>query len=230
MISSLLILFVSIVLEALPFVFLWTIVASIIHVTLTPKRMQQLLPQKPLLAYPFAWLMWLVIPVCECVSVPLLKELLKKKVPMWIGITFMASAPIVNPLVMTSTRFAFSHNPSIFWRRIIGGFLWAIAIGAIFSFFIKYIPSEKKGTTKQTTNKTKTPKEKAQSCHHSHEKNKRSHCLSHFLQEFTTVCWYLIMWAFLASLAKTFIPIARLESLSNHILIRIFKNKCNQIN
>ena len=213
MFNSLAIIFTSIVLEALPFVFLWTMVASMIHIFLTPARMQQLMPKHPLLAYIFAWCMWLVIPICECVSVPLLKQLLKKWVPVWVGITFMASAPIVNPLVMASTWFAFSHDPSIFWWRIVGWFLGAIFIWYLFSILHKYIGGK--------VVIDDIPEDVHICDHNVTAWNQLHHGISHFLQEFTTICFYLIVWALLASLAKVFLPIPRIETISSNIFLEI---------
>jgi len=213
MINSIAIIFVSIVLEALPFVFLWTIIASCIHVFLTPARMQQMMPKHPILAYLFAWSMWLVIPVCECVSVPLLKQFLKKGVPVWVGITFMASAPIVNPLVMLSTWFAFSHNPSIFWWRIIWWFFWAIVVWRLFSYLFTLTKWE---TTQQII------EEDISSDNHDHSSNKFHHGVAHFLDEFTTISGYLIVWALLASLAKVYLPVSWIETISSNIFLEIF--------
>jgi len=219
MINSIAIIFTSIVLEALPFVFLWTMVASAIHVFMTPERMQKLMPKHPLLAYAFAWWMWLVIPICECVSVPLLKQLLKKWVPVGVGITFMASAPIVNPLVMASTWFAFSHNPSIFWWRIIGWFFGAIVIWFLFSKLLKYSRSEV--TLPNDSENHAACDHDSHDSHHSHWWDKFHHGITHFLQEFTTICFYLIIWALLASLAKVFLPVSRIETLSSNLLVEI---------
>lgn len=215
MINSFAIIFVSIVLEALPFVFLWTIIASAIHVYITPQRMQQMIPRHPVLAYLFAWAMWLVIPICECVSVPLLKQLLKKWMPVGVGVTFMASAPIVNPLVMMSTWFAFSHDPSIFWRRIVGGFCAAILVWWLFGMIYRYTGDRRHLDHSTTDHHDHT------CAHHSHATSQIDHGITHFVQEFTTICGYLVVGALLAALAKVFLPVTWIETISSNIIIEI---------
>jgi len=51
-----------------------------------------------------------IFPVCECAIVPVIRRLIKKGLPVSCAITYMLSAPIINPIVVLSTLSAFSTN------------------------------------------------------------------------------------------------------------------------
>ena len=51
--------------------------------------------------------------------------------PSHVGIVFMLSAPIINPVVYVSTYFAFNSTPYFANARMIVGFISSIVIGLI---------------------------------------------------------------------------------------------------
>ena len=61
----------------------------------------------------------------------------------------------------------------------------------------------------------------AHSCSHDHHASKLHHGVAHFLSEFTTICGYLIVGALLASLAKIFLPVSWIETVSSNLLLEI---------
>ncbi len=61
----------SILLEALPFVLLGTIISSLIQVFVTEDMILQVLPKNNLLRLIFSALIGLIFPVCECAIIPL---------------------------------------------------------------------------------------------------------------------------------------------------------------
>lgn len=213
--QSVLVIFVSIVLEALPFVFLGTLIAGIVHVWISSSVIERVIPKNPFLSYPLAWVLGIVFPVCECVTVPLLKQFLKKWVPVGVGVTFMAAAPIVNPLVMMSTRFAFFGTPSIFRRRIVWGCIAAIIVGVLFHLYIRkkdYLP-EHPHNDNDTAHHCW--------CDHDGEAVWWRHFFEYVLKEFTTIAWYLIVWAGIASLFKIFLPVSVVQSVSSVPLLEL---------
>ena len=100
---QLLAVFLSIIIEALPFVLLGSIVSGFIEVFLTPEKVKNFLPKNKVLAILFGTLVGFIFPSCECGIVPIITRFLEKKVPSYTAIPFMATAPIINPVVLFAT-------------------------------------------------------------------------------------------------------------------------------
>lgn len=99
--------FLSILLEGAPFLLAGALLSGILEEFLPPSLMTRLLPPNPRLAIVASAFVGLMIPVCECGIVPVVRRLLRKGLPVSCGITYMLAAPIVNPLVILSTLAAF---------------------------------------------------------------------------------------------------------------------------
>lgn len=123
--------FTSIVLEAIPFIILGSFVSAIIQTCVSEEFIAKLIPNVNILGYFGAALIGLIFPVCECAIVPITRRLIKKGVPLGIGVTFMLAVPIINPIVIMSTYYAFYDKQSMVIIRTVGGFVAAILIGII---------------------------------------------------------------------------------------------------
>ncbi len=121
----------SILLEALPFVLLGTIVSSLIQVFVTEDMILRVLPKNRILRIAAAALVGIVFPVCECAIIPITRGLIKKGLPVGPAMAFMIATPIVNPVVMLSTYNAFPTMPQMMLYRAAGGFLAALLIGLL---------------------------------------------------------------------------------------------------
>lgn len=110
-------LFLSIVIEGAPFILLGTIVSGFIDAYLPPGLIDRWLPKNRFLALILAALLGAIFPVCECAIVPVIRRLIKKGLPLACAITYMLSAPIINPIVILSTYTAFGTNISQFALR-----------------------------------------------------------------------------------------------------------------
>jgi len=86
-------------------------------------------------------LLGLVLPMCECASVVIIRRLIRKGLPLGCAITYMMGAPIVSPIVALSTYVAFrGQNPlEITLLRLVLGFLIAVGVGMA----VRDIPPEK---------------------------------------------------------------------------------------
>ncbi|MCP5541346.1 MAG: permease [Akkermansiaceae bacterium] len=110
-------LFLSIVLEGAPFIFFGTLVSGFIDAYLPPGLIDRWLPKKKPLAVLVSALLGAVFPVCECAIVPVIRRLIRKGLPVSCAITYMLSAPIINPIVVLSTLNAFSTEKGKFLLR-----------------------------------------------------------------------------------------------------------------
>ena len=124
--------FLSIFIEALPFLMLGTLASGLVEVYLTPEHMQRWLPRRALPAALVGALLGMVFPVCECGVVPLTRRIFRKGLPLSTGVSFLLAAPVINPIVIFSTAAAFGWGRMLFWR--VGmSFVIAVAAGLIFA-------------------------------------------------------------------------------------------------
>lgn len=124
--------FTSLVVEALPFVMLGALVSAGIAVYV-PESVFGRLAALPLpLQVPGAALGGLAFPVCECGSVPVARRLIVRGMHPSAGLAFMLAAPIINPIVLASTWVAYSGRGlavEMLAGRAVLGLLLAIIAG-----------------------------------------------------------------------------------------------------
>ena len=129
--------FLSILLEGLPFLLAGSLLSGILEEFLPPSLLARLLPSNTRWAIAASAFAGLLIPVCECGIVPVVRRLLRKGLPVSCGITYMLAAPIVNPLVILSTLAAFRGQGAVEMTclRFSLGVLVAIVTGMICTRF-----------------------------------------------------------------------------------------------
>jgi uncharacterized membrane protein YraQ (UPF0718 family) len=129
---NLLIVFGSLLVEAMPFILLGATVSAAIEVLVPASAFARiaLLPRG--LQLPAAAAAGVAFPVCECGSVPVARRLAAKGLAPSAAITFMLAAPIVNPVVVASTFVAYSGRDTL-WVMVLGrlalGFIVAMTVG-----------------------------------------------------------------------------------------------------
>lgn len=127
--ATLSITFVSIFLEALPFMLLGAAIGGMIEVFVSKTVITRIVPAGRLPAILLAAGLGLVFPVCECAIVPVVRRLFRKGLPLGAGIAFLLGGPIVNPLVALSTAVAYGNDPFMAGYRLAIGYLIAVAMG-----------------------------------------------------------------------------------------------------
>jgi hypothetical protein len=129
---NLLIVFGSLLVEAMPFILLGATVSAAIEVLVPASAFARiaLLPRG--LQLPVAAAAGVAFPVCECGSVPVARRLAAKGLAPGAAITFMLAAPIVNPVVVASTFIAYQGRDTL-WIMVLGrlalGFVVAMVVG-----------------------------------------------------------------------------------------------------
>lgn len=123
--------FVSIFFEALPFMLLGALLGGCIEVFVPQEALARLLSPKRSRAIFLAAAAGLLLPVCECAIVPVVRRLLGKGLPLGAGIAFLLGAPIVNPLVFVSTAVAYGGSSAVAIHRLFLGYAIAVAIGLL---------------------------------------------------------------------------------------------------
>ncbi|MDW3178255.1 MAG: permease [Acidimicrobiia bacterium] len=122
-------LFVSVCVQALPFLVLGVVISGMIAAFVSPDLVQRILPKRPTLAVPAAGLAGLALPGCECGSVPIAGRLVSAGTPPAAALTFLLAAPAINPVVLVSTAVAFPNDRILVVARFIASFVAAIAVG-----------------------------------------------------------------------------------------------------
>lgn len=130
--QNFLVVFSSLLVEALPFILLGALVSALIEVFVPVSAFERLAGIPRPLQLPVAGMAGFAFPVCECGSVPVARRLAAKGLSPSAAITFMLAAPILNPVVIASTVVAYRGRAS-FWTMVLGraglGLIVAIAVG-----------------------------------------------------------------------------------------------------
>jgi len=128
-------LFVSLVVQALPFLTLGVVVSGGIAALLPPGWLARVLPERTALAVPAAGLAGAALPGCECGSVPIAGRLTAGGAVPAAAFAFMLSAPAINPVVLVATAVAFPGEPMMVLARFVASFLTATIVGLLWSRF-----------------------------------------------------------------------------------------------
>ena len=122
--------FCGIFVQALPFLVLGVVVSGLVAAFVTPDRLARWLPRKKGAAILAAGVGGAALPGCECGSVPVARRLFDGASGA-AALTFMLSAPAINPVVLVSTFVAFPGEPRMVLARLIGSLLTALVMGAL---------------------------------------------------------------------------------------------------
>jgi len=126
------VIFGSLLIQALPFVLLGALASALIEVFVPVGTLEKLANLPKPLQLPAAGLAGIAFPICECGSVPVARRLAQKGLMPSAAVTFMLAAPVLNPVVIASTFFAY-RGRSTLWTMVLGrfglGLLVAVAVG-----------------------------------------------------------------------------------------------------
>nr|WP_246210942.1 permease [Phytoactinopolyspora alkaliphila] len=129
--------FVSITIQALPFLILGVTVSGAVAAFVSPAIITKLIPGRSSVAVPSASLAGAVFPGCECGSVPIAGRLTAQGAAPAAALAFMLAAPAINPVVLTATAVAFPGRPDMVVARFVASFLTAMAVGLLWARFGK---------------------------------------------------------------------------------------------
>ena len=125
--------FLGIALQAVPFLLIGVMISSVIQIFISREAIERRFPKRLGWGMLAAILGGFCLPVCDCASIPIFRSLVRKGVPLPVAITFMTAAPVINPVVMLSTYYAFNGSLRIVAARIGLGILAAVLIGLYFA-------------------------------------------------------------------------------------------------
>jgi uncharacterized membrane protein YraQ (UPF0718 family) len=125
--------FVSIALAAMPFLVLGVTISAVVAAFVPDGFLPRALPQRPELAVPVAAVAGAALPGCECGSVPIAGRLVSRGAQPAAALTFLLSAPAINPVVLVSTAVAFPGRPDVVGARLVASLVAATAVGLIWA-------------------------------------------------------------------------------------------------
>ncbi|MBU5255349.1 permease [Tissierella praeacuta] len=128
--------FLGVILQAIPFLLIGVLLSSLIQVFIPKEAVERRFPKSFGMGMLVAILGGFCLPVCDCASIPIFRSLVKKGVPIPVAVTFMTATPVINPVVILSTYYAFNGNLSIVIGRVCFGVIGAILIGIIFAVWM----------------------------------------------------------------------------------------------
>jgi uncharacterized protein len=197
--------FLSILIEALPFVLIGVIIAGVIQIFVTEEHIKRLIPKNKTMAVLMSCVVGALFPACECGIVPIVRRLVSKGVPIHAAMGFMLTGPLINPIVIASTYMAFGNDFKMASLRMGLGFVVATMVAFTVSWLFK-------------GNQFKSSIQIV----HSHDKVKNEafsnriwSMLTHTIDEFFDMAKFLIMGAFLAAFVQTYLPAKTLLEAGN---------------
>lgn len=202
--------FAALCVQALPFVLLGSIASATVAVSMTPQRWKKVLPSKPIPAIIVAAVMGMVVPTCECSSVPLARRMINSGVPPSAAVTFMTAAPSLNPLVVIATLTAFGG-----WEmaaaRFGAGLLAVVGLGLVIAAFGKHAFATLAATNSHNHNHDHD---------HQHE-SKGKQWIHAAWHDAIGAATFLVIGGAIAATASAFVPIAAAATVSQQVFIAI---------
>jgi uncharacterized membrane protein YraQ (UPF0718 family) len=234
--------FVGIILEALPFMLLGSLAGGLIEVYISRERLIAWLPKSRWLSTLAAAALGVVCPVCECAVVPVVRRLLGKGIPFPAAVAFLLGAPLVNPIVGASTAVAYGFNGSVALIRLSLGYAIAVAAGLTMGWLFP----EGSALIAQKASGLRHDHDGDCDCGCDHTDHNQPtarpgwqrimNAFRHASADFLQVGHFLVLGAFIAALAQTFIARQSLTQFADSpifaivlmMLLAVGLNICSQ--
>lgn len=205
--------FISIILEALPFIMLGVLISSFMQIFLSEQMIQRFTPRHPLLGILFACLLGFLFPVCECGLIPVIRRLIAKGMPLYIAVVFILAGPIVNPIVYAATYMAFKARPEMLYARMGLAVLAAAMVGL---FVYRFVAANQLKHSASTLYADAA----GEAAGHSHDRgSKVSAMLEHAAGEFFEMGKYLILGSMVTAGIQALIPRSDLVSIGQDPIV-----------
>ncbi|MBF0188330.1 MAG: permease [Magnetococcales bacterium] len=213
--------FISITLEAAPYMILGAFLAALIETFLPPEIIPRLVKRFGFWGIPMVALLAPIFPICECGVVIIARRLFRKGLPLPHTLTYLLAAPIINPIVLFGTWIAFYQNITYPIMRGLGGFLVAVTIGLLFYRFSvrKALTDDAAREHLPAANPISIPIVESNASKPDENSGKRGiwnrihQILFHVREDFLAMGIYFLFGVFIASCMKTFVPAEQLFEL-----------------
>jgi len=197
--------------EAAPFLLVGSLIGAVIEVLIPEETLLRVIPRNPAGQVAAGLFAGMLLPTCECGIVPVAKRLLLKNVPPRAAIPYMMAAPVVNPVVIGSTLFAFQGDVTVVVLRVLLVAVPAVVLGFALGDATPRIVLKQQPVTLKQFNDL----EAGHMHDHGHgcacgcgvvEGNRFKAVLFHTGAEFLSMARFLVFGAVVAAGFKTFLP------------------------
>lgn len=216
----------AIFLEASPFLVLGSLLSACIEVLVDQDRLAAKIPKNPLLGVGIGLVAGMALPTCECGVVPIARRLLSKGVPSHTAMTYMLSAPVINPVVLASTYIAFQGRLSVVVGRVLLVALTAAITG--------YVLGRMAPNSLLSAVNNHHHDHGGCDCGHTHHDhcsvhsdngikapNKLARILTHTYNEFLDMGKYLLIGCFVAAAIKVVMPWGVAEVFKSNVFLSV---------
>lgn len=122
----------GLLLQAVPFVLIGVLVSAAVETWVSADFIERHFPRSTVAGFAVALVAGLCMPVCDCIVVPTFARLVRRRLPLPCAVTFLCAVPVMNPVAVWSTWFAFSDKPWMVVARVGLGMLVALLVGLSF--------------------------------------------------------------------------------------------------
>jgi uncharacterized membrane protein YraQ (UPF0718 family) len=135
--DELILIFSSIIYEALPFIVLGVVIAGLLEEFVPQQALARVIPRNRPLAIALGGILGAVFPMCECGIIVVMKRLLRKGLPLSVCVAYVLAGPVINVVVILSTYVAF--NPPDRKDAIFGGPENVVLLRAGLAYVIAFV-------------------------------------------------------------------------------------------
>jgi uncharacterized protein len=208
-VGNFLLVFSSLLVEAMPFILLGAVVSALIEIFVSARAFDRLAALPRPLQLPAAGMAGFAFPVCECGSVPVARRLASKGLAPSAAVTFMLAAPILNPVVLISTWVAY-RGRDIMLPMLVGraalGLVVAVAVGWV-------VTGRSRGVLVR-----EAPDDHA---HEDEHPRRWRSFFGHLAGDFVFMGRYLVLGAAVAAALQTFVPQSVIGSVAETPVVNL---------
>jgi uncharacterized protein len=203
--------FLGIVVQSFPFLLAGSLISSLVHGFVRDEIVERFFHRRSVLAVPAALAAAFLFPVCDCASVPVAARFCRKGFPLPSVIVFMFASPIINPIVIASTWYAFGDVRMVA-ARVVSGIVIPVIIGTVAHFVFR-------GSSVLSENHSEVHNHECgcghgeDSCCTHHKKSrarsaaaKTADILSHTGSELVSVMPFIVIGGLVSASVQTFVP------------------------
>lgn len=194
--------FVSIVVQAMPFLVMGVILSAVVSVFLSQRVLKAVMPRRTGAAVPLAGIAGAALPGCECASVPVANSLIRRGVAPAAAFTFLLAAPAINPVVLVSTAVAFQGDLLVVLARFSASLAVAVTVGWLWIALGRRVHLRMRERSDPPTHRGLAMVASVQ-------------------HDFLHAAGYLVIGAMIAAAVNTFVPPSLVDSAADQILLSI---------
>jgi uncharacterized membrane protein YraQ (UPF0718 family) len=211
-VQNFLIVFGSLLVEAMPFILLGATVSAIIEVFVPASAFVRIGQLPRGLQMPAAAAAGMAFPVCECGSVPVARRLAAKGLTPSAAVTFMLAAPIVNPVVIFSTFVAYRGRDTVA-IMVVGRFVLGFVVAMVVGWVVGRVRAEELLRTRKADQDVRELEPSNEVGGPSYPRARRF--FGHLTGDAIFMARFLIIGAAIAAAVQTFIPQSIVDGLAS---------------